>query len=112
MAHMARSTNVQVEKQLDAVVTAGLLQRDDFNDRIMAALRGMQVRINPLCHIHMWRLHPQMLASEAVAPSSLLHCPRWLPLCRNAACSHPDEHGPCVHPATLGLISSCRLLIR
>jgi methionine synthase II (cobalamin-independent) len=34
---------VQVEKQLDAVVTAGLLQRDDFNDRIMAALRGMQV---------------------------------------------------------------------
>lgn len=33
----------QVEKQLDAVVSAGLLQREDFNDRIMAALRGMQV---------------------------------------------------------------------
>ena len=38
---------LQVEKQLDAVVTAGLLQRDDFNDRIMAALRGMQVSSAP-----------------------------------------------------------------
>ena len=41
---------MQVEKQLDAVVSAGLLQRDDFNDRIMAALRGMQVSGDPRWH--------------------------------------------------------------
>ena len=33
-----------VEAQLEAVVCAGLLQREDFNERIMAALRGMTVR--------------------------------------------------------------------
>jgi hypothetical protein len=32
-----------LQAQLDAVVAAGLLQKDDFNERIMAALRSMPV---------------------------------------------------------------------
>lgn len=32
-----------LQAQLDAVVAAGLLQREDFNERIMAALRSMPV---------------------------------------------------------------------
>ena len=48
---------MQVEKQLDAVVTAGLLQRDDFNDRIMAALRGMQVSSNRPSACLAWPSH-------------------------------------------------------
>jgi hypothetical protein len=52
---------VQVEKQLDAVVSAGLLQRDDFNDRIMAALRGMQVSRPPMGHVLIWIAYTQVI---------------------------------------------------
>lgn len=41
-----------VEAQLEAVVGAGLLQREDFNERIMAALRGMTVRPRFAPHLH------------------------------------------------------------
>lgn len=43
LAGIGGALEPHVDAQLDAVVGAGLLQREDFNERIMAALRGMTV---------------------------------------------------------------------
>ena len=43
LAGIGGALEPHVDAQLEVVVGAGLLQREDFNERIMAALRGMTV---------------------------------------------------------------------
>jgi len=78
----------QVDKQLEVVVSAGLLQRDDFNDRIMAALRGMQVR-NSL-HLCI------TIADSRCLPTPAVSAQCWAPLCKAgrvpACCCQPRGH--------------------
>lgn len=83
----------QVDKQLEVVVSAGLLQRDDFNDRIMAALRGMQVRNS---------LHPCIIIADSGCHQRLQSQLNVTPLCKAgcvpACCCQPRGHLPQYHP--------------